>query len=68
MGGLHIDEHFICLKFKRRDDEGTVVIDDGNGNVLAEQEIPYTDFPLSEIMLFGCWSGREWVIMLPSEY
>ena len=68
LAAISTDEYFTCLKFKRQDDEGTVVIDDGNGVVLAEQEIPYTDFPLTEIKLYGCWSGEFWTLMLPSEY
>jgi hypothetical protein len=39
-------EQFTCLKFSRTLDQGKVLISDGNGGVLAEQHIPYTDFPL----------------------
>ncbi|PKN90764.1 MAG: hypothetical protein CVU44_22925 [Chloroflexi bacterium HGW-Chloroflexi-6] len=43
---------------------------DGNETVLVHQEIPYTDFPLSEIALYAEQSdyldGR--VVMLTSEY
>jgi len=34
----------------------------------ARQEIPYTDFPMLSISLYAYWDGRNWVIMLPSEY
>ena len=49
-------------------DGASVVIDDGDENILAEQMIDFTDFPLEEITLFACWSGGYWVIMLTSEY
>ena len=43
---------------------------DGNENILAHQEIPFTDFPLEEITLYAELSdylaGR--VVMLTSEY
>jgi len=43
---------------------------DGNETVLARQEIPHTDFPLSEIVLYAEQSdyldGR--IVMLTSEY
>ena len=48
----------------------TVVMryEDGNGNVHAEQAIPYTVFPTPEFVLYACWDGEHWVLMLPSEY
>lgn len=45
-----------------------LVIDNGNGNVLALQTIEYTDFPLQEIKLYAIWDGQYWVILLPGEY
>ena len=45
-----------------------IVCDDGNGNELTAQIIPYTDFPLDEIKLYFCNQGTESVIMLPGEY
>ena len=45
-----------------------MIYDDGNGNELARQEIPYTDFPMEAVLLYACWDGEHWVIMLPSEY
>jgi len=41
-----------------------VTADDGNGNKLATQRIPFTDFPLAEIKLYV----SDGVIMLPTEY
>ena len=61
-------EWFTCLKLKRTDCSASVSIEDGNDRVIAQQEIEYTDFPLSEITLYGCWTGDYWVLMLTSEY
>jgi hypothetical protein len=46
------------------DRSATVFRDDGNGNPLYTQEIPYTDFPLDEVKLYFANN----VIHLPSEY
>ena len=44
------------------------LLGDGNGHVRAQQQIPYTDFPMPEQNLYACWDSEHWVIMLPSEY
>lgn len=59
---------FTCLKITKKDNSASVSIEDGNSNVLATQKIEYTDFPLSAITLYGCWTGDFWVLMLPTEY
>lgn len=46
------------------DKSTTLTCEDGNGNVVTSNKIPYTDFPLDEITL---WCVNK-VIMLPSEY
>jgi hypothetical protein len=56
----------VCMQVKKH--KAVMIYDDGNGNELARQEIPYTDFPLEEIKLYACWDSEYWVIMLPSEY
>jgi hypothetical protein len=61
-------ESFTCLNLIKRGESAEIVIDDGNGFRLASQEILYTDFPLDEIKLYGCWENDVWVVMLPSEY
>jgi hypothetical protein len=38
--------------------------DDGNGNEILRQDIPFTDFPLDEITLFL----TDRTLLLPSEY
>jgi len=59
---------FTCLKLTKINQSLSVSIEDGNGRVLAKQNIEYTDFPLSAITLYGCWTGEYWVLMLTSEY
>ena len=59
---------FTCLKLTRTNRSAFLSIEDGNGRVLAKEKIEYTDFPLSEITLYGCWTGEFWVLMLTSEY
>ena len=46
------------------DRSATVFCDDGNGNPVYTQEIPFTDFPLDEMKLYFANN----VIHLPSEY
>lgn len=50
--------------------KATLTCDDGNGNILVTQEIPYTNFPLPEITVYV--QDSEYlaglVVMLPSEY
>jgi hypothetical protein len=46
------------------DRSATVYCDDGNGNLVYTQEIPFTDFPLDEVKLY--FANK--VIHLPSEY
>ena len=59
---------FVVVKTTVKNAKALMVYEDGNGHERARQEIPYTDFPLSEITLYACWDGEHWVIMLPSEY
>ena len=58
-------EEFQVWKLQvRTDRSATVFCDDGNGNVVYTQEIPFTDFPLDEVKLYFANN----VIHLPSEY
>lgn len=45
-----------------------LTLDDGNGRVLASQEIEYSDFPLDSISLYVIPQENLWIILLPSEY
>ena len=62
------DDWFVVVKTTVRKSAALMVYEDGNGHEHARQEIPYTDFPMSEVTLYACWDGEHWVIMLPSEY
>ena len=46
------------------DHTATLSCEDGNGNAVYSKAIPYTDFPLPEIVLYF----TDGVILLPSEY
>lgn len=46
------------------DSSALLTCDDGNGHVVYDQSIPFTDFPLPEVKLYFV----DNVIMLPSEY
>lgn len=59
---------FVLVRLVVTGSRATMVYEDGNGNEHARQEIPYTDFPLPQQVLYACWDGEHWVIMLPSEY
>lgn len=59
---------FVLIKLEVADTKATVYYEDGNGHEHARQEIPFTDFPLSQQKLYACWDGECWVLMLPSEY
>ena len=65
---LKPDEWFVVLRLDVSGESAKVVIEDGNSNVLATQEIEYTDFPLNQITLYACWDSEHWVLMLPGEY
>ena len=44
------------------------VCEDGNGNKLTAQRIPYTDFPLESVKLYAVQHCGVTTIMLPQEY
>ncbi len=67
--GVHGEqESFTVLKLTLVGAGAKVVIEDGNGNQLAQQHVEYTDFPLASITLYGVWDGSMWIVMLTSEY
>lgn len=59
---------FIVAKLVRTGISAQLTLDDGNGRVLDQQHIEYTDFPMNSIQLYACWGGDFWVLMLCSEY
>jgi hypothetical protein len=46
------------------DRSALLTCEDGNGNAVYRQPVPFTDFPLAEVKFFYC----NQVIHLPSEY
>ena len=62
------DDWFVLVRVTVTNNSAVMRYEDGNGNVRAQQSIPYTDFPLSVFMFYACWDGEHWVLMLPSEY
>jgi len=67
---LHLPkaEVFVSCKLTVNHNKAELLLDDGNGNVLATQKIAYTTFPLDSIALYACWDSERWIIMLPTEY
>lgn len=61
-------QEFVVAKLVRTGSKAQLTLDDGNGRVLDQQHIPYTDFPLTSIQLYACFDGEQWVLMLCSEY
>ena len=59
---------FVQIKLTVTGSNAVLTLEDGNGLVRAQQEIPFTDFPISQQTLYACWDGEHWVLMLPSEY
>jgi hypothetical protein len=62
-------EPFQVWKLTVKESVGKVTCDDGNGRILATQDIPYTDFALDEITLYVTSDDFNGiVVMLTSEY
>jgi hypothetical protein len=61
-------EDFVVATLNVTETRAELVIDDGNGNVIAKQAIEYTDFPLPKIKLYCVFENDCWVLLLPSEY
>ena len=58
-------EPFLTIDLTVDDNQqGTILVTDGNENELHKQVIPYTDFPLNHIRFFQ----SNGVVMLPDEY
>ena len=68
--GLTSETEFTGVNLRRLSaaDDFQLTLDDGNGNVFADQYIPYSDFPLAEIKLYAIYNGSGWTHMLPTEY
>lgn len=55
---------FIAFKLTVANEEGTLSVEDGNGNVLKSVALTYTDFPLPSVLLYFTNN----VLMLSGEY
>ncbi len=55
------------LKVNLEKKSAVLIFDDGNDNVLAKQEIGYTNFPLPEIVFYVESNGEGKTMMLTSE-
>lgn len=65
---LGTSDWFMLVRLAVTESQAVLFFEDGNGSVLASQQIPFTDFPLPEQILYACWDGDHWMLMLPSEY
>jgi len=62
-------EPFQVWKLTVKDSVGKVTCDDGNGRILASQDIPFADFALDEVTLYVTSDDFNGiVVMLTSEY
>ena len=51
------------------DNSAVLTCERDSDDIVCEQKIPLTDFPLSEVTLYLCDMGtRQGVLLLPSEY
>lgn len=57
------NQEFVVAKLKVKDHSAVLTLDDGNGNILARQKYPHTDFTLPEISFYA----ENGVLCLPSE-
>lgn len=62
------DDWFVLVRVTVANSSAVMRYEDGNGKVHAQQAIPHTDFPMQNFILYACWDGAHWVLMLPSEY
>lgn len=65
---LGTEDGFVLIRLVVSGCRAVLTLEDGNGHVRARQHIPYTDFPVEQQVVFACWDGQYWVLMLPSEY
>ncbi len=65
---LDAADWFVLVRLAVKGHTAVLTLEDGNGNIRARQEIPFTDFPAPEQALYASWDGQHWVLMLPSEY
>ena len=57
-------EDFQKWTLTKKEDACTVMVSDGNGNIIKTIEISFSDFPIEEFNLWFC----DGVLLLPQEY
>lgn len=65
---LGTTDWFVLVKLVVDGSRASLTLEDGNGVVRARQAIQYTNFPASQQVLYACWDGQHWVLMLTGEY
>lgn len=50
------------------DNSAVLTCERDTDEIICEQKIPFTDFPIQEICLYLCDMGTKGVLLLPSEY
>ena len=63
-----IHSEFVVARLVVSGKTANLVLDDGNDQVICEQYIEYTDFPLDEVTIYCSYQERLWVLLLASEY
>jgi hypothetical protein len=63
-----IHSEFIVARLVVSGKTANLVLDDGNDQVICEQYIEYTDFPLDALTIYCSYQERLWVLLLASEY
>jgi len=63
-----ICSEFVVARLTVSEKTADLVLNDGNDQVIAEQVIEYTDFPLDAISIYCSYLQKTWVLLLPSEY
>jgi hypothetical protein len=61
-------EDFQVWKLIVADSRAALLVEDGNGNVVHQKTIGYTDFPLDHIELYCERDDEKSVILLPTEH
>ena len=59
---------FVLVRLVVQSGAAVLTLEDGNGRLQRKQTIPYTGFPAPQQVLYACWDGQHWVLMLTGEY
>jgi hypothetical protein len=63
-----IHSEFVVARLLVSGKTANLVLHDGNDQVICEQHIEYTEFPLDEVTIYCSYQERLWVLLLASEY